>query len=54
MAPGEEDMLSVEIDKSKGIVILEPNGPLSKTDFETAAKAIDPYIEAAGKLNVFV
>jgi hypothetical protein len=47
-------MLSVEIDKSKGIVIFEPNGPLSKDDFETAAKAVDPYIAETGKLKGLV
>ncbi len=44
-------MLSVEIDKINGIVILEPEGPLLQNDFEKAAKVIDPYIEQTGKLN---
>lgn len=44
-------MLSVEIDEAYGIAILGPDGPLSKDDFESAAKAIDPYIEKTGKLN---
>ncbi|MDQ6965997.1 MAG: STAS/SEC14 domain-containing protein [Mariprofundaceae bacterium] len=44
-------MLSVEIDKENGIALLEPAGPLSKDDFESAAKIIDPYIEDAGQLN---
>jgi len=44
-------MLSVEIDEDKGIAILEPDGPLSKHDFESAAKIIDPYIEKTGQLR---
>ncbi|MEE8328923.1 MAG: STAS/SEC14 domain-containing protein, partial [Thermodesulfovibrionia bacterium] len=44
-------MLSVEIDEINGIAILEPDGRLSKSDFETAAKQIDPFIERTGKLN---
>jgi len=44
-------MLSVEIDKTYGIAILEPDGPLSKTDFESAAKVIDPYIEKTDRFN---
>lgn len=44
-------MLSVEIDEVKGIAILEPDGPLSQGDFESAAKIIDPYIEKTGQLH---
>jgi SpoIIAA-like len=34
--------------------VLEPQGALSKDDFERAAKAIDPHIEKAGRLNGIV
>jgi hypothetical protein len=44
-------MLTVKIDESRGIAILEPEGPLSKDDFVAAAKAIDPYIEETGTLK---
>lgn len=44
-------MLSVKIDEVHGIAILEPDGPLSKDDFESAAKIIDPYIEKTGQLH---
>lgn len=47
-------MLSVQIDAAKSIAVLEPQGALSKDDFERAAKAIDPHIEKAGKLNGIV
>lgn len=45
------DMLSIEIDKENGIAILVPDGPLTKSDFESAAKVIDPCIEEAGQLS---
>jgi stage II sporulation SpoAA-like protein len=44
-------MFSVEIDEVNGIAILEPDGPLSKIDFESATRIIDPYIEDNGHLN---
>ena len=44
-------MLTVKLDQEDGIAILEPNGALTKSDFESAAKAIDPFIEKLGKLN---
>lgn len=47
-------MLLVEIDDANGIAILEPDGPLSKNDFVSAAKVIDPYIEEAGQLHGLV
>jgi len=47
-------MLSVKVDAEKGVAILEPQGALSKEDFERAANAIDPHIEKSGKLNGIV
>jgi len=47
-------MLSVEIDEEKGVALLEPDGPLSQEDFESAAKLIDPQIEMTGQLNGLV
>jgi len=44
-------MLNVELDKAKGIAILTPHGELSKSDFISAAKGIDPYIEKNGELK---
>lgn len=44
-------MLSVEIDENNTIGILEPTGSLSESDFNHAARIIDPYIEKAGSLN---
>ena len=44
-------MLSVKIDEKNLVATLQPEGPLSASDFESAAKTIDPVIEKAGKLN---
>ncbi len=44
-------MLSVKIDETNGIAILEPNGALSENDFKSAAKIIDPLIEKNKRLN---
>jgi hypothetical protein len=43
-------MLSVTIDEENVIAILEPEGPLTKNDFESAARVIDSYIEDTNKL----
>ena len=47
-------MLNIDFIESEGIAILEPDGELSESDFKTAAKTIDPYIEKVGKLNGLV
>jgi len=47
-------MLSVQVDATRGIAILEPHGALSKDDFARAAKAIDPHLEKNGALNGIV
>jgi len=44
-------MLSVKIDEEHLVAILHPDGPLSATDFQSAAKVIDPLIEKSGHLN---
>ena len=44
-------MLSVSIDEHKGIALFEPNGPLSESDFKSAVKIVDPWIEKNGKLK---
>jgi hypothetical protein len=47
-------MFTVTTDEKKGIVIIEPNGPLAKQDFESAVKTIDPFIEKHNHLNGLV
>lgn len=44
-------MLNVTLQPNYGVVILEPDGPLSEHDFEHAAHIIDPYIESSGPLK---
>lgn len=44
-------MLSVNIDEQKGIALFEPNGPLSESDFKSAVKVVDPWIEKNGMLK---
>ena len=44
-------MIAHELLRDKGILIVKPEGPLEKTDFEILAREVDPYIEAQGKLN---
>jgi hypothetical protein len=44
-------MLNTILDQQRGIALLEPDGPLSKEDFQSAAAVIDPYIEKTGQLQ---
>jgi hypothetical protein len=44
-------LLSIKIDKEKGIAVLEPQGALSQEDFKKASGLIDPYIEKSKRLN---
>ena len=44
-------MLKVDLNKEEGIAILEPVGELSESDFSSAAKIIDPYLEKFGVLK---
>ncbi|WP_457668229.1 STAS/SEC14 domain-containing protein [Thiolapillus sp.] len=44
-------MLKTELDEKSAIAVLQPQGPLSKADFEAAANRIDPYLEKHGKLR---
>jgi len=47
-------MLKITIDKENAIAVLEPQGALSKEDFDNAAKIVDPFIKETGKLNGIV
>ncbi len=47
-------MLHVTIDRENMLAVLEPDGALSKEDFDNAVKVIDPFIEEEGKLNGIV
>ena len=47
-------MLSVKLDRANNIAVLEPDGPLSESDFQAAAKKVDSLIEESGRLNGIV
>ena len=47
-------MLRIEFDEQGRFAILEPEGELSESDFQMAARTIDPYIEKFGELNGIV
>jgi len=44
-------MIKFEFMRDQGILILSPDGPLEKADFERLAGEVDPFIAANGKLN---
>jgi hypothetical protein len=44
-------MISFEIMRADGIVIIEPSGALEQTDFERLTKEIDAYINEKGCVN---
>ncbi len=44
-------MVTFELLKDKGILIVTPHGPLEAWDFANLAKEVDPYIEQNGNLN---
>ena len=44
-------MIHHQLLRDEGILIVTPEGPLEKADFEKLASVVDPYIEANGKLN---
>lgn len=41
-------MIHTKIDEKQGIVLLEPEGKLSATDFKDVAKVIDPWLAENG------
>jgi hypothetical protein len=44
-------MLTTTLDEAHHLAILEPAGPLSKADFDSAVSIIDPYLEKTGRLD---
>ena len=44
-------MVTFELLKDRGILVVMPHGPLKAEDFANLAKEVDPYIEEKGKLN---
>jgi hypothetical protein len=44
-------MINYQLNRTDGILIVEPIAHLESTDFEKLTQEIDPYIEQEGKLN---
>ena len=44
-------MIHPELLSNQGILIITPEGPLQKSDFENLALLVDPFIEAQGELR---
>jgi len=44
-------MLTHELLRDRGILLLRPQGPIQAGDFESIAKLVDPYIEQTGGLR---
>ena len=44
-------MIEFELLRDRGVLILSPDGPLEKADFERLAQDIDPFIASNGKLT---
>lgn len=44
-------MIRHELLRDQGILIVTPEGPLEKSDFETLAPIVDAFIADVGKLN---
>jgi hypothetical protein len=44
-------MVDYELLSEEGILVLRPQGSLEASDFQKIAQAVDPFIEAHGKLR---
>ena len=44
-------MINHELLRDQGILIVTPDGPLEKADFDKLAQLVDPFIAAKGGLN---
>jgi hypothetical protein len=44
-------MIRHELMPDDGILVLQPEGPLSRRDFEEVAASLDDYLEEAGRLR---
>lgn len=44
-------MLGMELLRDRGIVVLEPDGPLTAEDFGRLAALVDPFLAEAGELR---
>jgi hypothetical protein len=46
----EGSMIQYELMRDQGILVITPDGPLRKADFEQLAKEVDPFIASNGSL----
>jgi hypothetical protein len=44
-------MLTYQLLRNEGILLIHPEGPIRAGDFEGVAKVVDPYIEERGRLQ---
>jgi hypothetical protein len=44
-------MIHFELLRDRGILVVTPQGPLEKADFELVGQEVDPFIAAKGKLT---
>ncbi|TWU21913.1 SpoIIAA family protein [Bythopirellula polymerisocia] len=44
-------MVSAELLKQDGILVIRPESPLAEDDFKSIASIVDPFIDSHGKLN---
>ena len=44
-------MLSYELLREKGILLIRPQGRIEAGDFQSVARTVDPYIEETGQLR---
>lgn len=44
-------MIKHELHRDEGILVVTPDGPLSRADFEALAREVDPYLEKTGRLH---
>jgi tRNA U38,U39,U40 pseudouridine synthase TruA len=47
-------MISFELLREEGIVIIEPSGALEKADFDRLTREVDAYINEKGYVNGFI
>jgi hypothetical protein len=44
-------MIHFELLRNRNVLVITPDGPLGKADFERLAKEVDPFIASKGKLT---
>lgn len=43
--------MDLELERERGVLVVEPLGPLSAADFDRMAALLDPYLAEAGRLR---